>query len=255
MSVTRTARAANYEWLDAIDAINMVDVCELIILSSLERKESRGPFMRRDFPMQDNARWLAANVMVRTDNGHPLRAASVRSAVLQAGLCDPGQSRGGVVSDTLAPRRGAPARPARASRHAAGPQFAACAGRDAHGARAALRCGQLAEFRVPYRKWMRVLDALNWIAENERARPRLSLVLRLENVRHLRRAHERPRGAGVLGGGRARHDDRAAAQPAGDPRPGGRPRARSSGRSRRSSRGSSGRRPMPAFPSRSTTRR
>ena len=26
--------------------------------------------------------------------------------------------------------------------------------------------GGLAEFRVPYRKWMRVLDALNWIAEN-----------------------------------------------------------------------------------------
>jgi succinate dehydrogenase / fumarate reductase flavoprotein subunit len=70
MSVERTARAANYEWLDAIDAINMVDVCELIILSSLERKESRGPFMRRDFPMQDNAHWLAANVMVRTENGH-----------------------------------------------------------------------------------------------------------------------------------------------------------------------------------------
>ena len=70
MSIARTARTANYEWLDAIDAINMVDVCELIILSSLERKESRGPFMRRDFPLQDNARWLAANIMVRTDNGH-----------------------------------------------------------------------------------------------------------------------------------------------------------------------------------------
>jgi succinate dehydrogenase/fumarate reductase iron-sulfur protein len=25
----------------------------------------------------------------------------------------------------------------------------------------------LSEFRIPYRKWMRVLDALNWIAENE----------------------------------------------------------------------------------------
>ena len=70
MSTVRTARTANYEWLDAIDAINMVDVCELIILSSLERKESRGPFMRRDFPVQDNARWLTANLMVRTDNGH-----------------------------------------------------------------------------------------------------------------------------------------------------------------------------------------
>jgi succinate dehydrogenase / fumarate reductase, flavoprotein subunit len=70
MSVTRAAKSMNYEWLDAIDAINMIDVCELIILSSLERKESRGPFMRRDFPMQDNTDWLAANVMVRTANGH-----------------------------------------------------------------------------------------------------------------------------------------------------------------------------------------
>ena len=28
------------------------------------------------------------------------------------------------------------------------------------------RADGLAEFHVPYRKWMRVLDALNWIAEN-----------------------------------------------------------------------------------------
>jgi succinate dehydrogenase/fumarate reductase flavoprotein subunit len=69
MSIKRTARAVNYEWLDAIDVINMVDACELIIHSSLERKESRGPFMRRDFPLQDNANWLAANVMTRTQNG------------------------------------------------------------------------------------------------------------------------------------------------------------------------------------------
>jgi succinate dehydrogenase / fumarate reductase flavoprotein subunit len=69
LSVRRTARSTNYEWLDAIDVINMVDACELIIQSSLERKESRGPFMRRDFPLQDNERWLAANVMRRTENG------------------------------------------------------------------------------------------------------------------------------------------------------------------------------------------
>jgi succinate dehydrogenase flavoprotein subunit len=69
LSVTRTARGTNYEWLDAIDVINMVDACELIIQSSLERKESRGPFMRRDFPLQDNERWLVANVMQRTENG------------------------------------------------------------------------------------------------------------------------------------------------------------------------------------------
>ena len=79
MRITRTARAVNYEWLDAIDAVNMLDACELIIQSSLERKESRGPFMRRDFPMQDNAHWLAANVMLQTDNGYPVRAAPLRN--------------------------------------------------------------------------------------------------------------------------------------------------------------------------------
>jgi succinate dehydrogenase/fumarate reductase flavoprotein subunit len=69
MSVKRTAPSVNYEWLDAIDVVNMVDACELIIHSSLERRESRGPFMRRDFPLQDNETWLAANVMIRTQNG------------------------------------------------------------------------------------------------------------------------------------------------------------------------------------------
>ena len=50
MGVKRTARELNYEWLDAIDVVNMIETCELIIRSSLERTESRGPFMRRDYP-------------------------------------------------------------------------------------------------------------------------------------------------------------------------------------------------------------
>jgi len=69
MGATREARSTNYEWIDAIDAVNMLDVCELIVQSSLERCESRGPFIRRDFPQTDNERWLVANVMVKTDNG------------------------------------------------------------------------------------------------------------------------------------------------------------------------------------------
>ena len=69
MGLKRTALSLNYEWLDAIDAVNMIDACELIIRSSLEREESRGPFMRHDFPQTDNAIWLAANVMRRTENG------------------------------------------------------------------------------------------------------------------------------------------------------------------------------------------
>jgi succinate dehydrogenase/fumarate reductase flavoprotein subunit len=69
MRLAYKGRNANYEWLDAIDLMNMIDACELIIHSSIERRESRGPFMRRDFPMTDNTHWLTANVMVKTDNG------------------------------------------------------------------------------------------------------------------------------------------------------------------------------------------
>jgi succinate dehydrogenase/fumarate reductase flavoprotein subunit len=69
LSVAYKGRVANYEWLDAIDLLNMIEACELIIHSSRERRESRGPFMRRDFPAMDNRAWLAANVMVKTDNG------------------------------------------------------------------------------------------------------------------------------------------------------------------------------------------
>lgn len=69
LNVSFKGKVANYEWLDAIDLMNMIEACELIVHSSLERKESRGPFMRRDFPATDNAKWLTANIMVKTDNG------------------------------------------------------------------------------------------------------------------------------------------------------------------------------------------
>jgi succinate dehydrogenase / fumarate reductase, flavoprotein subunit len=69
MRLASRARTANYEWIDAIDVVNMTDACELIVQSSLERKESRGPFFRRDFPQTDNANWLTANVLTKTDNG------------------------------------------------------------------------------------------------------------------------------------------------------------------------------------------
>jgi succinate dehydrogenase / fumarate reductase flavoprotein subunit len=69
MRLANTARRANYEWLDAIDLINMAEVCELIVHSSLERKESRWPFFRKDFPDTDNLHWLAANVLKKSRNG------------------------------------------------------------------------------------------------------------------------------------------------------------------------------------------
>lgn len=69
MRLANPTRTANYEWLDAIDAVNMTDACELIIQSALERKESRGPFFREDYPLTDNTTWLCANVLKKTGNG------------------------------------------------------------------------------------------------------------------------------------------------------------------------------------------
>jgi succinate dehydrogenase/fumarate reductase flavoprotein subunit len=69
MRLANEAKIANYEWLDAIDVVNMIDACELIVHSSLERKESRGPFFRKDFPLTDNGQWLAANILKKLGNG------------------------------------------------------------------------------------------------------------------------------------------------------------------------------------------
>ena len=69
MRIANSTRTANYEWLDAIDVANMIETCELICHSSLERRESRGPFFRSDFPLTDNQSWLAANVLRKSGNG------------------------------------------------------------------------------------------------------------------------------------------------------------------------------------------
>jgi succinate dehydrogenase/fumarate reductase flavoprotein subunit len=69
MRLKNKARVANYEWVDAMDVHNMIDVAELVVHASIERQESRGPFIRTDFPETDNEKWLAANIMIKTDNG------------------------------------------------------------------------------------------------------------------------------------------------------------------------------------------
>jgi succinate dehydrogenase/fumarate reductase flavoprotein subunit len=79
-------RAANYEWQDAIDVHNMIDSAELIIHSSIERRESRGPFIRVDFPETDNESWLAANIMIKTDNGFRFEQAPYETPFFQPGF-------------------------------------------------------------------------------------------------------------------------------------------------------------------------
>ena len=86
MRLKYAGKPANYEWLDAIDATNMLDACELIVHSSLERTESRGPFLRTDFPQTDNTTWLAANVLKKAGNGRRFEKRSYETPFFQPGF-------------------------------------------------------------------------------------------------------------------------------------------------------------------------
>lgn len=63
-----TSRSWNTGWMDALDACSMLDACEATVRSALQRKESRGPFFREDYPFVDNENWLCKNVLTR-ENG------------------------------------------------------------------------------------------------------------------------------------------------------------------------------------------
>ena len=97
MRIANRTRIANYEWLDAIDVVNMIDACELIVHSSLERKESRGPFFRKDFPETDNTQWLAANILKKSGNGFRFERGPMNCRSFEPGFATQGQPSGGVV--------------------------------------------------------------------------------------------------------------------------------------------------------------
>ncbi len=70
MRASAKSRNSNQEWVDALDVIDMLDLGELLIMSSLRREESRGPFVRRDFPSTDDERWMK-NLVIKLKDGNP----------------------------------------------------------------------------------------------------------------------------------------------------------------------------------------
>jgi len=62
-----TSRSWNTGWLDALDVCSMLDACEATVRSGLNRKESRGPFYREDYPYVDNENWMCRNIISRVD--------------------------------------------------------------------------------------------------------------------------------------------------------------------------------------------
>ena len=73
MGLRNITRRYNWGWLDAVDVLNMLDVCEITVRSALNRTESRGPFYRADFPVVDNRNWMVKNILRRCDGGVAFR--------------------------------------------------------------------------------------------------------------------------------------------------------------------------------------
>lgn len=61
------SRNWNTAWMDALDVCSMLDACEATIRSAINRKESRGPFFREDYPFVDNENWLCRNMVSRVN--------------------------------------------------------------------------------------------------------------------------------------------------------------------------------------------
>jgi succinate dehydrogenase / fumarate reductase flavoprotein subunit len=66
MSVSSKCRAYNCEWLEAIQARNLLTCTEAGIRAALMRKESRGTHIREDYPQVDHDQWL---VRIMSQNG------------------------------------------------------------------------------------------------------------------------------------------------------------------------------------------
>ena len=69
MRMNTDTRNFNYDWVDALDAVDMLKALQIQNRFSLHRKESRGCFYRRDHPVTDNRNWLKHLVGRRDASG------------------------------------------------------------------------------------------------------------------------------------------------------------------------------------------
>jgi succinate dehydrogenase / fumarate reductase flavoprotein subunit len=68
MIVTDASPVYNTEWKEAIEAYNMLDLTEMSVRASLMREETRGMYLRGEFPEKDDQNW-ACTLVARNKNG------------------------------------------------------------------------------------------------------------------------------------------------------------------------------------------
>jgi fumarate reductase flavoprotein subunit len=69
LAISDRDRAFNTELVTALELGNMLDVAETVVVSGLERRESRGSHTRRDHPERDDERYLKHSLAYLTPDG------------------------------------------------------------------------------------------------------------------------------------------------------------------------------------------
>jgi succinate dehydrogenase / fumarate reductase flavoprotein subunit len=69
VSLDFKGRSFNTDLLEALELDSLLTLAETIVLSAMERKESRGAHYREDYPERDDENWLKHTLMQKTATG------------------------------------------------------------------------------------------------------------------------------------------------------------------------------------------
>lgn len=69
MSTKSKSRTYNYEWIESIQAKNLLTCAETGVRTALIRKENRGTHIREDYKFVDNDNWLIRIMSSRGEDG------------------------------------------------------------------------------------------------------------------------------------------------------------------------------------------
>ena len=76
--VVNKGRNLNYELVEAVELQHQLDLCEVILLSALQRRESRGAHFREDFPRRDDSSYLTHTLVSKGPGGPEVSYKPVR---------------------------------------------------------------------------------------------------------------------------------------------------------------------------------
>jgi succinate dehydrogenase / fumarate reductase flavoprotein subunit len=78
VEILNKGKVFNYELMEVIELGHQLDVAEVILLSALHRRESRGAHFREDFPMRDDQSYLKHTLVFQTPDGPEVRYKPVK---------------------------------------------------------------------------------------------------------------------------------------------------------------------------------